>query len=78
MYPHSLSHRFQKDWLDSHYRKERNIKNDRDSKMLSADEANALLGVHKRHGQVAYEPSSLDVKLLKELYRGVCLVIHVM
>ena len=74
MYPHSLSHRFNKNWLIPPYHEEGNIVKD---KKLTADEADALLGVHKRHGQYAHKPSLLDLKLLKALYGGACLVMYV-
>ena len=49
----------------------KNIDRDVKNKKLTAAQAKALLGVHRRHGKVANEPSSLDLNLLKEIYGGV-------
>ena len=57
--------RFSKDWLKDPYSDENKVETDPN---LSAKEKAALLGVHKRHHNVADEPSEMDIQLLKKLY----------
>ena len=46
------------------------MEQDLQQKKLTKESAKALLGVHKRHGSLADEPSTLDMELLIKLYRG--------
>ena len=54
------------------------MKTDQDSKKLDSDVVFALLGIHKRHQNLAHEPSKLDIDLLKQLYGGEFLLLLVM
>ena len=65
-----ILHRFKKDWLTHGYASEDKVKRDLEQKRLSEKLAKAILGVHKRHGTLADEPSDLDMELLIKLYQG--------